>query len=91
MNSEEDNHANLIASRKQGTKHINISYLVFLFATIGIGIFQFGYGLGQWNGINDAYSSYHNWGDDADSKQTIVTSVTVAGTAVGALGSGPVA
>ena len=53
-------------------------------------MFQYGYCLASWDSINEVYSTYHKWGDRTDNLETIVTSVTVAGTAVGALGSGSV-
>jgi hypothetical protein len=38
-----------------GTKHINIGYLLALFLTVALGTIQFGYSIGSWNAAFDAY------------------------------------
>ena len=64
-----------------------------LLITISIGTIQFGYSIGSWNTAFKPYQYHRNWDDqtDAENYQTAVQSVTTAGSAVGALLSGPIA
>lgn len=52
---------------------------------------QFGLSIAQWNTVTDAYAEIFQWDkDEKTTKQTAVQSITTAGSAIGALFSGPV-
>jgi MFS family permease len=78
-------------SRQEGsTMHIKKCYLFFLLMTVSIGTIQFGYSIGSWNTAFEAYKYKQGWDDDEGSnKQAFSQSLTTAGSAVGALFSGP--
>lgn len=83
-----DEQVNLIDERIRG-RHFHLSYLVCLLMTISIGTFQFGFYLGSWNTVTDAYAAYHMWGAEKLSRQAQVQTASSVGVAVGALISGP--
>ena len=41
-----------------------MKYLSCLLLTVSIGTIQFGYSIGSWNTVTDAYAAYNNWSDD---------------------------
>jgi len=58
--------------------------------TMSLGTIQFGYSIGSWNTANGPYRDHMKWNDkDANKYQTLAQSLTTAGSAIGALFSGP--
>lgn len=65
-------------------------YLTCVLLTISLGTIQFGYSIGCWNTASGAYGKRIGWDDDEKTYQnTLIQSLTTAGSAVGALFSGP--
>ena len=62
-----------------------------MLVAISIGTIQFGYSIGSWNTVTDAYAIHNNWTDEEKThKQSVVQSVNIAGSAIGAFFSGPI-
>ena len=72
MTREEDIHKGLVENRSSGKgKRVNMCYLSGLLATICIGTIQFGYSIGAWNTVTDAYFfKYPTTKDDQTNKQS---------------------
>lgn len=65
-------------------------YLSGLLFTICIGTIQFGYSIGAWNTVTDAYfTKFPTTKEDKTNKQSFIQVITIAGSAIAAMFGGP--
>ena len=85
-NTDGDTSTSEIGGDSASTKQINKGYIFCNALTISLGFMQNGYGMTSYGITAAAFQVYFGWDDDEARKQnTLITSVTILGAAIGAL------